>query len=136
MKKILFAAVAALVLTACGSNAPKAGSPVDELTNLIDKGIELTSSDPQSEELEALGEQIDNLFEQNKDYVLTDADKEVLIDKLAETAKAAAKAQGAEALAQAEALGVDIDALIKEQLKQVEEKLKECTTLGELTNLF
>lgn len=133
MKKILLAAAAALMLTACGGGAgSKAGSPVDEIANLLDKAVALTLDNPQSEELMTIGEKMEAVFEANKEYVLTEADKAALYNKLIEVTKSAAKSQ----FAQIEEAGLDIDALLEEQLKEAKDKIDACNTLGELAEVF
>ncbi len=121
------------MLTACGGGAgSKAGSPVDEIANLLDKAVALTLDNPQSEELMTIGEKMEAVFEANKEYVLTEADKAALYNKLIEVTKSAAKSQ----FAQIEEAGLDIDALLEEQLKEAKDKIDACNTLGELAEVF
>ena len=83
-----------------------------------------------------IGEKMEAVFDANKEYVLTEADKAALYNKLVDVTKSAAKSAAKDQLAQMEEAGLDIDALIDEQLKEAKEKIDACNTLGELAEVF
>lgn len=116
MKKILIAVLATFALMSCGG--PK--TPVDEYIEVANKLVPLyekAMSDPASAdalEMEAkeLMDQIDTIVRENKDYELTDADREKLYDFIAENAKMT---------------GMDED-----DLEDLKEDLNKIKTLGDM----
>ena len=129
MKKFFLALAASLMLMACGGEK----TPVDQLLNALDEGAEfLVGGGNPSDEFE---QKFETLFEDNADYVLTDADKAKICDKFEDLMSVAVK----EALKSKE-IPEGMDELIKTQMKsalsEITEKINKVEKFGELEKVF
>lgn len=130
MKKVFLAVAAALMLVACGGGA-SSNSPVDQLLDLIEKNKEYLF-DQDAPGAAEVAEQAEAIFEANKDYVLTDADKDRLKKTVKSLAKDALTAIPADQLQQLKDAGMDINDVLDTQFKEVESKIDQVKTLGDL----
>ena len=130
MKKVLLAVAAAFMLFACGGGA-SSNSPVDQLLDLIENNKEylLNQDAPEAAEV---AEKAEAIFEANKDYVLTASDKEHLKKTVKSLAKDALKVIPADQLQQLKDAGMDINDVLDAQFKEVESKIDQVKTLGDL----
>ena len=82
MKKLLLALSALLVLCSCGKDQ----TPVEKwVTASKDMRQELNKSKPDMNKLKELDEEMTRVIEENKDYALTDADRDLLASSVKQT---------------------------------------------------
>ena len=132
MKKVIMLIAAAFILFSCGG--PK--TPVDELLNLLDDGAALLMTGKSDKDFEkAFEEKSEAIFENNKDYVLTSADKNKVVKKLSGLMEVAMKA-AIKSGEIPESLKEYVEEQMDKQIDNLKDNIDEAETLGDLKNLF
>ena len=134
MKKVFLAVAAALMLVACGGGA-SSNSPVDQLLDLIEKNKEYLF-DQDAPGAAEVAEQAEAIFEANKDYVLTDADKKKLGKTMGELIDAAFKAaeKSGQITEEQATLAKGFLDLAKDEMQKKIDKVEKLGDLKDLSN--
>ena len=120
MKRVLLLFAVLAMFVACGG----AKTPVDEICDLTEELMDVVASGNMEENPDALLKafKLMSIFEEQKDYVLTDSDKDKLnnlLENIAKTAKASKEV-------------TDSDEEIEASIKEASEALKDAKTLNDI----
>lgn len=124
MKRVLILLAVMAMFVACSGSK----TPVDQICDLTEELAKAMTQENAQENPEVFTKafQLIGLFEEHKDYVLTDADKD-RFSKLLDTVEEYAKKSGD--------LGGDIEE-VEESSAKAREALKDAKTIGDLQSLI
>ncbi|MBQ9184958.1 MAG: hypothetical protein IJ151_03705 [Bacteroidales bacterium] len=131
MKKIFIAFVAAAMLVACGGG-PK--TPADQLCSLLDEGAAFLLAGNKDAD-DVFEDKFEALFDENADYVLTEADKDKIIDKFSDLMDDALDAAIKNKQIPEEMLDL-AKGQMSQEIDEMKAKLDKAETFGDLKKIF